>query len=142
MTNDTHQPYAAVIVRSGEPGRREPYAKIVEGPHATDSFPMPMGHNFGQPIPVGTRGVARYITGRHGGLWQFTPCIWHSAQDATAIGCALSDSTPCGTCVACAAAKRYCHCGPLTRYADCTVGGATADAHDPVDVDHPFTPHP
>ena len=69
----TKQPVRAVIVEPGVPGRSEPYAQILEGPHAGDPFPMPMGGNFGREWPRGTEGVAEYVMTGHSGLWHFTP---------------------------------------------------------------------
>lgn len=57
----------AVIVRPGS-GREEPYAEV-DG----QRWPVPMGWNMGQTIPVGTTGTAQYVTTPSAGLWRFTP---------------------------------------------------------------------
>jgi len=35
-------------------------------------------------------------------------CLWHGAEDATEIGCAESDTAPCGQCAACVSAYEAC----------------------------------
>lgn len=57
--------FAATIIFPGEPGEREPSARLDDGRE------FPMGWNMGEEIPVGTKGTAQYLTTPTMGLWKF-----------------------------------------------------------------------